>query len=51
MEFDAKNSNFYVFRYEGKSGIHHKFREARCGWVRTYTDAQLIGKVIKEVQE
>ena len=51
MEFDAKNNNFYVFRYEGKSGIHHKFREARGGWVRTYTDAQLIGKVIKEVQE
>ena len=40
-----------IFRYEGKQGIHHCFRETRGGWSRTYTDAQLIGKHIKEVQE
>lgn len=37
-----------VFRYEGKQGIHHCFREVRGGWTRTYTDAQLVGKHIKE---
>ena len=39
-----------VFRYEGKQGIHHIFREVRGNWTRTYTDAQLIGKKIKEVE-
>ena len=43
--------NLSVFMYEGKRGIHHFFREARGGWSRTYTDAQLIGKSIKEVDE
>ena len=38
-----------VFRYEGKHGIHHFFREERGGWTRTYTDVQLIGKRITEV--
>ena len=38
-----------VFRYEGKAGIHHCFREENGGWTRTYTDAQLVGKKIKEV--
>lgn len=38
-----------VFKYKGKEGIHHVFTEARGGWTRTYTDAQLIGKLIKEV--
>ena len=38
-----------VFLYMGKSGVHHVFREARGGWQRTYTDAQLIGKRIEEV--
>ena len=38
-----------VFRYEGKQGIHHVFREVSGNWTRTYTDAQLIGKKIKEV--
>lgn len=37
-----------IFRYEGKQGIHHCFREVRGGWSRTYTDAQLVGKHIKE---
>ena len=37
-----------VFSYEGKRGIHHMFREVRGKWTRTYTDAQLIGKKIKE---
>ncbi|MBQ3347097.1 MAG: hypothetical protein II876_04815 [Synergistaceae bacterium] len=39
----------FVFRYERKEGIHHMFREATGGWRRTYTEAQLIGKKIKEV--
>ena len=39
-----------VFRYEGKHGIHHIFREVRGNWTRTYTDAQLIGKRISEVE-
>ncbi len=39
-----------VFRYEGKQGIHHMFREVRGNWTRTYTDAQLIGKKIQEVE-
>ena len=37
-------------RYEGKEGIHHVFREERGKWIVTYTDAQLIGKHIKEVK-
>ena len=38
-----------VLRYVGKHGIHHCFKDIRGGWGRTYTDAQLIGKKIKEV--
>ena len=41
----------YTFRYLGKQGIHHVFREICCGWGRTYTDAQLVGKEVIEVQE
>ena len=41
----------YAFRYEGKQGIHHMFREIRGGWSRTFTDAQLIGKKIVEVNK
>ena len=40
-----------VFMYEGKQGIHHCFRETHGGWTRTYTDAQLIGKHVEEVQD
>mgnify|MGYP006872985829 CR=1 FL=1 len=39
-----------LFRYECKTGIHYVFREVRGGWIRTYTDAQLVGKVIEEVR-
>jgi len=39
-----------VFRYEGKEGIHHCFREVSGGWSRTYTDIQLMGKKIEEVK-
>ncbi|MBQ6969743.1 MAG: hypothetical protein IJP85_05405 [Synergistaceae bacterium] len=35
----------------GKQGIHHTFREISCGWGRTYTDAQLVGKEVIEVSE
>ena len=38
-----------IFSYEGKEGIHHKFREVSGSWTRTYTDAQLVGKQIQEV--
>ena len=41
----------YTFRYLGKQGIHHAFREISGGWGRTYTDAQLVGKEVVEVQE
>ena len=41
----------YTFRYLGKQGIHHVFREISCGWGRTYTDAQLVGKEVIEVSE
>lgn len=46
---DTLWSDDCVFRYEGKQGIHHIFREVRGNWTRTYTDAQLIGKRISEV--
>lgn len=46
---DMKQENdICVFKYEGKQGKHHMFREVRGGWMRTYTDAQLLGKQIKE---
>ena len=51
-EIDAKPSGReipFVFVYERKEGIHHMFREKTGGWSRTYTEAQLIGKKIKEV--
>ena len=38
-----------IFIYLRKEGKHHIFREARGGWTRTYTDAQLLGKHIQEV--
>ena len=38
-----------VFRYKCQEGIHHMFVAVNGGWSRTYTDAQLIGKVIEEV--
>ena len=41
----------YTFRYLGKQGIHHTFREISGGWGRTYTDAQLVGKELIEVSE
>ena len=39
-----------IFMFLRKEGIHHIFREIRGGWTRTYTDAQLVGKNIQEVQ-
>lgn len=41
----------FIFRYENKQGIHHCFREVRGGWSRTYTDTQLMGKIITEFIE
>ena len=40
----------YVFRYLRKEGIHHFFQEVVGGWLRTYTDAQLVGKFVDEVK-
>ena len=39
-----------IFKYAGKHGIHHVFTETQGGWTRTYTDAQLIDKKIKEAE-
>ena len=39
----------YRFIYLHKNGKHHVFREINGGWTRTYTDAQLVGKRILEV--
>lgn len=41
----------YIFLYEGKRGIHHVFREVCGKWIATYTDSQLVGKSVKEVEE
>ena len=46
----AKKPEEDVLKYEGKQGIHHCFRAVRGGWTRTYTDAQLVVKQIKEVE-
>ena len=40
----------YAFIYLRKEGIHHIFQEAKNGWLRTYTDAQLVGKFVDEVR-
>ncbi len=37
-----------IFRYERQVGIHYVFREIHGEWTRTYTDAQLVGKIVKE---
>ena len=47
----AKKPDDDVFKYEGKHGIHHCFREVLVGWTRTYTDAQLVGKHIEEMEQ
>ena len=44
-----QESREYEFMYECKRGAHHVFREKTGGWTRTYTESQLIGKVIQEV--
>ena len=43
-------NNDCIFKYIGKHGIHHCFKEIHGGWSRTYTDPQLVGKYIKEVK-
>lgn len=37
----------YIFTYQGKSGKHHVFKNSAGNWITTFTDPQLIGKVIK----
>ena len=49
LEKSSTVEDGFIFRYERKEGIHHIFREAAGGWLRTYTDAQLVGKNILEV--
>lgn len=43
--------NQFILQYERKEGIHHVFRETRGKWITTFTDAQLVGKFIKEVDK
>lgn len=50
IKSDNKWESECMFRYEHQTGIHYVFREIRGGWTRTYTDAQLVGKIIKEVE-
>lgn len=50
-EIGSSTERGCTFRYEGKQGIHHMFREIYGNWTRTYTDAQLIGKTVKEVND
>ena len=40
----------YILMFLHNEGIHHVFREIRGGCTTTYTDAQLVGKKIKEVE-
>ena len=49
LERSSFGEKSFVFRYVGKQGIHHVFREIHGGWSRTYTDVQLMGKTIQEV--
>ena len=39
-----------IFMFLRKDGIHHVFRDVKGGWTRTFTDAQLCGKKIQEVE-
>ena len=41
----------YLFEFVKDEGIHHCFKSVQGGWTRTYTDAQLVGKQIKEESE
>lgn len=43
------SANFRLV-YMGKEGIHHKFYEKVGKWIVTYTDSQLIGKIIEEAK-
>ncbi len=49
---EKDNHTWYtpILCYEGKRGIHHMFREVNGKWLVTYTDAQLIGKHVKEAE-
>ncbi|MBR0253136.1 MAG: hypothetical protein IJQ57_07275 [Synergistaceae bacterium] len=38
------------FEFVKNEGIHHCFRSVQGGWTRTYTNAQLVDKHIREVQ-
>lgn len=49
LPLDANILQHSILRYERKEGIHHVFREIRGKWIVTYTDAQLIGKYVEEV--
>lgn len=42
--------NECLFEYVNKTGRHHVFREIYGNWTRCYTDAQLIGKEIREAE-
>ena len=38
-----------LFRFDGLKGRHYYFTEIKGNWRRTFTNEQLIGKFIKEV--
>lgn len=39
----------YIFVYQCKQGKHHFFKHWQAGYTITFTDPQLIGKFIQEV--
>ena len=48
--YESPKDRDFVFRYTGKTGIHHCFVEIHGGWSMTLADYQLIGKTVKEVE-
>ena len=65
IEFEFKTGCKYVIRdtgnikaaqnldniliYQCRQGKHHFFKHWKAGWTITFTDPQLIGKIIQEV--
>ena len=41
----------HILIYQGKQGKHHVFKHWTAGWIITFTDQQLIGKHIQEVNQ
>lgn len=45
------NMSDHIFVYQYKQGKHHFFKHWLAGYTVTFTDPQLIGKVIQEVKQ